>query len=185
MRKIFIVDANSKEDFLIFISRIQYKIPNVISLNYYTDILAVPLGMMDTTFVSSYTLDVNLNKSSYYKHISNIEKYWYNINKKSLIQKVLDLLEVRDSPRTILFFLCNNRILVHHIRKQYGFRNVKTIRLKTNHLKEIPINRIAELTNHDIVIDIPDISVKSLSDRIISIFINNHIPVKWFVNTNI
>jgi len=173
MKRIFVVSSDDESIFIRFVNLIKVHIPNVITINYYKDVLYE--SCKDLLSDKYTTNNIVLNKQ-----LAKIEKLSFSFNKYTVIKQLIDMIEYRNSPRTIIFVLCNDRLITHHIRLKFGGNKVvKTVRLSTKTVNIFKDYRNEPFKHFDMKLDITEdneLLLKTLTKN----FMTN-IPVKWFI----
>jgi len=173
MKKIFVVDAPN--------AKISKELAAYILLNKEDNILVPNVVFMSIYYDTDEYLRKSLieNEEHRISIIRLIFKKLLTKYKNKYIDYLLEKIDDRDTPRTTLFIFCQNRILFHYIRKHYGYSNVKSISVETNqpyiNYEDTDKNKFK---SHDIRLVVVDWKDKQLRRRIITHFVNKHIPVK-------
>jgi len=172
MRRIFVINAANEKvakeltDYVLLNKQDDILVPNVVFMSIYYDMHSYLTNLLITKFEDQVPITQSLLKILFKNY------------KQNFIDYVLEKIDSRDTPRTTLFIFCQNRILFHYIRKVYGYKIVKSVEIVTDVKKieyELPANRFSK---HDIKLSFPEWNNKTFRRRIISQFVNNHIPVK-------
>jgi hypothetical protein len=166
MKKIFLVYSDNDQLYDKFVTTIGRKIPNIVSLNYYN-------------IVGDTMKPFMMNKLPSMDQVNKFESYLVDNHKKGFFLNVLDKIEDRDSPRTILFINCANKTMNYHIKRKYP-KTCETLKL---HLVENTNKTIRNYTdiNFDVSIDVPTLSEKHING-VIKLFHIQHIPNFNFIN---
>jgi uncharacterized protein YbcV (DUF1398 family) len=173
MKRIFVVSCQDEVIFTKFVTYIKEHIPNIVTINYYKDIV---YDSAKDILDSDYTL----NNEDLHKKLSKIESLALKFSKYIFINKLIESITFRDTPRTVIFILCNDRIINHHIRSKFGGSAI----VKTLNLNVFGANLFKEYKNNlfksfNFVIDVSennDILLRLLTKN----FMTN-IPVKWYI----
>jgi hypothetical protein len=172
MRKIFIIDAPNQQvareltDYVLLNKKDNILVPNIVFMSIYYDI---------DDYLKSNLIG---NIKDRIVIIKQIIKLLFSTYKDKYIEYILNKIDDRDTPRTTLFIFCQNRILFHYVKKVYGHKLVKSLKIETD-VEYIDYEANAyKFKKHDIKLTVPDWKNKELRREIINQFVNKHIPVK-------
>ncbi len=176
MKKLFIVDSQSPEAVKKFIDSFRVKAPNIIILDY------------QNLFNTVYTNMVGINKTHplYAKTLSYLDTYMFKYNRKEVISIITKYIDSLNTPRSIIFFICNHKPVVYHLKRSFNYssgkaNSVKVVKFVSNAPKEegyLYNKSDNPILKHDIEILISDINNFEEVKTKGLYFYNSHIPIK-------
>jgi len=172
MKRLYVIDCNDENLYYDFIKNIKDKIPNIRILNYYKDVLYEATKV----FISEAYIN---NSVEVHKKLHKLEDLLIKLNKSFIIENILFKIHSVDTPRSIVFILIKDRILIHHIRRSFKNVNMQIIKIKSP-IDTLKIYDKNPISKHDKIIEIIEEN-SNLIDIVTKNFTTD-IPVKWFIN---
>ncbi len=174
MRRIFVIKSNNPDVVAEFTKTISRKVYNISYINFYDKIVSKPL----------LNMGFKPGDKDWYKMLNDIEQKWLKLNKNTLYDITIKLINEYASPRAIIFILLNNRHVYTNIKRsfpkyKYNKNIVKSVELFTDIGPKLINTNIPVIDKPDIRLIIPEFNNIESRQKIINRFIITNIPDKF------